>query len=84
MWCNLDLIHCIKNTLSVEFQQYSKGRIRTDFHSLSRVYTIKVFLVKVRQRKLGQSFLGQGQLFTLSKFLEQLVQEIDGKCIEIY
>ena len=48
----------------------------------SHLYTIKVFLVKVRQRKLGQSFLGQGQLFTLSKLFEQLVQEIDRKCIK--
>ena len=33
-------------------------------------------LIKVLLRKHGQSFLGQVQLFTLSKLSEELVQEI--------
>ena len=49
---------------------------------LSCVYTIKVFLVKVLQRKLGQSFLGQVQLFTLSKLFDGLVQEITGNALK--
>ena len=34
------------------------------------------FLGQSLQRKLGQSFLGQVHLFTLSKLFEELVQEI--------
>ena len=52
-------------------------------HFFKAVFTLSKFLVKVRQRKLGQSYVGQGRLFTLSKSFEQLVQEIDGKCIKI-
>ena len=48
----------------------------------SRVYTIKVFLVKVSHRKLGQSVLRQDLLFTRSKLFEELVQQNHGKCMK--
>ena len=75
-----------KNKISVLthiFLYYSYIFAMSLLIALSCVYTIKVFLVKVRQRKLGQSFLRQGRLFTLSKLFDELVQENHGKCIKI-
>ena len=62
--------------MSIIVDMIAKSAMKCNSGELSCVYIIKVFLVKVLQRKLGQSFLGQVRLFTLSKLFEGLVQAI--------